>query len=177
MYAINDYVVYGKSGVCKIIDIRKEKFGGVEEQTYCVLEPVHSDKSTIYTPINRNLDKFRRVMSYEEVHDLIQAMPGEETIWIEDLQARGERYGEILKDGDPKQLVGLIKTLHFHHEDMLAKGKKMRMSDDKVMHEAEKLLYDEFAYVLEIKPEEVVPFIKSELESTDKSVFSAEIQK
>ncbi|HHX57566.1 MAG TPA: CarD family transcriptional regulator [Clostridiales bacterium] len=174
MYDINDYVVYGKNGVCKIIDIRKEKFGGAEEQMYCVLEPVHSGKSTIYTPVNRNLDKFREVMSYEEVHDLIQTMPDKETIWIEDFQVRNERYNEILKDGDPKYLVRLIKTLHFHHKDLASKGKKMRMTDDKIMRESEKLLYDELAYVLEIEPDEVLPFITGELELADKTVNSTE---
>lgn len=175
MYAINDYVVYGNNGVCKITDIRKEKFCGAEEQVYCVLEPVHSDKSTIYTPINRNLDKFRNVMSYEEVHELIQAIPDKETIWIEEFQPRNEKYNEILKEGDPKQLIILIKTLHAHREDLIEKGKKMRMTDEKVMREAESLLYDEFAYVLEIEPDEVVPFITNELELPEKTVKSAEV--
>jgi CarD family transcriptional regulator len=172
IYAVNDYVVYGNNGVCKITDIRKEKFYGTEEQVYCVLEPVHSNKSTIYTPINRNLDKFRNVMSCEEVYELIHSIPNEETIWIEDYQARSEKFNEILKEGDPKQLIALIKTLYEHQENLLSNGKKMRMSDEKIKRDAEHLLFDEFAYVLDIQPHEVLPFILNELD--DKKIITAE---
>ena len=37
MFKVNDYVVYGLTGVCQIIDIKKEKVGG-SNQYYFELE-------------------------------------------------------------------------------------------------------------------------------------------
>ena len=46
------------------------------------------------------------------------------------------------------------------------------MSDEKIMRDAEHLLFDEFAYVLDIQPHEVLPFILNELD--DKKIITAE---
>ena len=43
-------------------------------------------------------------------------------------------------------------------------GKKMYASDEKLMREAEKLIYEEFATVLNIKPDKVVDYIVKKFE-------------
>lgn len=45
-----------------------------------------------------------------------------------------------------------------------AKGKKLYKNDEKVMKEAEKMLYEEFAHVLDIRPDQVLPFIMQQIE-------------
>lgn len=169
MYSVNEYIVYGKVGVSKIIDIRKECFTGLEEQTYYVLEPVYSEKSIIYAPVNKNLDKFRKVLTVEEVHEIIEAMPDEKTIWIDNDQSRREQYSEILKEGDHLDIVRLLKTLYARKKELVSKGKKLHVSDERFMKEAEKALFEEFAFVLDIEPEEVLPFIMGELNIASKS--------
>ena len=165
MFSINDCVVYARTGVCKIVDIRKEKFGGHENQMYYVLQPVHSEKSTVYSPIGRNLEKFREIMTIEEVYELIKSIPDEKIIWIENAQDRNEKFGEILKEGSQRDLLKLINTMYFHRDDQLLIGKRLHVADDRIMKDAERLLYDEFAYVLNIKPNEVLLFISGELDS------------
>lgn len=47
MHKINDTVLYGTEGVCKIKDIAKENFGeGIME--YYVLQPIYKQSLTIY---------------------------------------------------------------------------------------------------------------------------------
>ena len=50
MYELNEILVYGSSGVCKLVDIRKEKFAG-SPTMYYILSSVFSGQSTLYVPI------------------------------------------------------------------------------------------------------------------------------
>lgn len=76
---------------------------------------------------------------------------------------RKEKYREILKNGDRQELIQLIRTLYLHQQELKKAGKKFHATDEKILNEAEKILHHEFAYVLDIKLEEVVPFISKEI--------------
>lgn len=85
------------------------------------------------------------------------------------IQLRKEKYNEILKKGNKVELVKLIRTLYLEKEKKKTEGKKLYVGDEKIMAEAERLLHEEFAVVLNIKVDEVLPFILGELEPTEKS--------
>ena len=89
-------------------------------------------------------------------------------IWIDDDTQRYETYHAILQSGDRTQLVQLIKTLYLHQQERREQKKKLHSADEKFMKEAEHLLYEEFAYVLNIKREQVVPFITEQIEIEEK---------
>jgi CarD family transcriptional regulator len=55
-----------------------------------------------------------------------------------------------------------------HQQELKEKGKKLRVSDERFLKDAEKVLYDEFAHVLDIKREEVLPFIFEQIETVRK---------
>ena len=107
-------------------------------------------------------------MTINEVYSLINTMPHTESIWIEDINLRKEKYTKILKSGDNKQLVKLIRTLYLEKEKKKVEGKKLYVNDEKIMTDAEKLLHEEFALVLDIKVDEVLPFILGKLEGLQK---------
>ena len=107
-------------------------------------------------------------MTINEVYSLINTMPHNESIWIEDINLRKEKYTKILKSGDNKQLVKLIRTLYLEKEKKKVEGKKLYVNDEKIMTNAEKLLHEEFALVLDIKVDEVLPFILGKLEVLQK---------
>ena len=83
----------------------------------------------------------------------------EDSIWIADDNARRERYKAILAGGDPSDLIRLIKTLYLRAQTQKAQNKKPRLEDERFMKQAEKLLYEEFAHVLHIQRDEVLPYI------------------
>jgi len=172
LYSINEYIVYGKAGVSQIIDIRKENFEGLEEQTYYVLKPVYSEKSIIYAPVDRNLNKLRKVLTVEEIYEIIGALPEEKTIWIANDHSRKERYLKILKEGSHIELARLLKTLYEKNKELTSTGKKLHVSDERIMKEAERILFEEFAFVLKIEPEEVLPFITEKIEILTKQKSS-----
>ena len=57
----------------------------------------------------------------------------------------------------------MIKALYIHKQQQKQRGRKLHLADEKFLRDAEKMLYDEFAYVLEISPNEVLNFITSTL--------------
>ncbi|MEA5051027.1 MAG: CarD family transcriptional regulator [Oscillospiraceae bacterium] len=164
MFKIGDTVVYESLGVCRITDIRTEKFPSMPPAQYYVLELVYGAQTTVYAPVDSEKLHIRKVLSKQEVLELIARMPDENTQWIENEAERTERYRQILKRGDRGELVGLIKTLYAKREEQLAAGRKFHACDARIMSDAEKVLYEEFALALHIQPDEVVPFITGTLE-------------
>ncbi len=164
MFHVNDTVLYGTEGICVIEDIATRTFDR-KTQEYYVLRPVYGNRSTIFVPTqNEKLcAKMRTLLSPEEIHDMIRAMPGVEPLWIENEAARKQAYGEILRGGDRRALVRLMKTLYLHREKLKTTGRKFHASDERFLKEAEKLLYTEVAHVLHLDPGQVPPFIRQEL--------------
>ena len=137
---------------------------------YYVLKPVYNSNSTVYVPVdNETLTaKMRRVLSAAEIYEIIRAIPSESSMWIEDENERKEKYREILQRGDRMELVRIIKALYHHQQAQRAKGKHLHTADEHFFKEAEKMLYDEFALVLQIRPDQVVPFILQQVELAEK---------
>jgi CarD family transcriptional regulator len=168
-YQVGHTIMYGSQGAFRIAEITEKNLDGKVIEYY-VLKPVIDDKSITFVPVHNEatIAKMRRVLSVDEIHSLIKAMPDENTIWIEDEQARRERYKEIISRGDRTELVRLIKTLYFHQQEQHVKGKRLHVVDEKFMKNAENMLYGEFAHVLNIKPEQVLPFITERLSVDEK---------
>lgn len=163
-FQIHDTVLYGPDGVCEITDIvRKEVLR--ETRTFYELHPKFRPGAVIYLPVdNENTSrKLRPVLTREEVLSAIRNLPAEESIWIERESERKDSYGRIVKSGDCRQLLRLIKTLRERQDSLKQRGKKLHASDDTLLREAEKLLFEEFAFVLGLDREEVPAFIRREL--------------
>lgn len=168
MFQVNDIVLYSSSGVCKITEITQKEIGN-QKIDYYVLKPVYENRSTVFVPTKNEalLAKMRRLLSKEEIYALIREMPEEELIWIEDDAERKEEYRKLLLEGDRRQLVKLIKTLYLHQQKRLEAGKRVHIADSQFLREAEEALYNEFAYVLGLKREEVLPFIVGQIEQAE----------
>lgn len=165
MYAKNETVVYGSSGICKIEDIQKKSFAK-ENRTYYVLKPVYESASTLYVPVdNEHLqEKMRHVLSKEEI-DTLLGMIGENTIeWVEDDRQRAEEFSCILAEGMRVELLDLMKCLYRKKDEFISDGRKFKAADEKMLFTAEKMVNEEFAYVLGINKENVSDYILSKLE-------------
>ena len=108
----------------------------------------------------------KRIMTKDEIYHLINDMPNEESIWISNENERKEKYKEIIFNGNRTELVQLIKTLYIHKQNQRSEGKKLHLADERFLKDAERILYDEFAYVLDITPDKGVPFIMGEIEGS-----------
>ena len=169
MFDVGDTVLYGNQGVCRITARDEKKIAGTVI-TYYVLKPVCDENSTVYVPSSNTelLSKMRAVLSEKEIYELIEELPDKETIWIDDENERKQKYQAIIDEGDRKKLVQLIKTLRITKEEKQKSKKKFHQSDEMILKQAEKLLYSEFALVLNIAPDEVLPFMMQQLHISQK---------
>ena len=165
MFKIGDVVVYSTSGVCEVCEITTKTFGNAQFEYY-VLKPVYKENSEVFVPKNNTelTSKMRQILTRQEIISLIKSMPDESDIWIDDENQRKSYYKQLIANGDRTGLIRLIKTLFNYKEKQKNAGRKLHTTDEKFLKDAEKILYDEFAYVLNISQKEVIPFIAGELE-------------
>lgn len=113
MFEIDDVIIYGAQGVCKIADIEEKSVGGVKKK-YFVLKPISNNSATIFAPTDNEhvLRKMRRLLSENEVNALIDSMPDEDTIWIANDNERKELFNNIITNGDHLELIRMTKTIY-----------------------------------------------------------------
>lgn len=167
MFKVNDTIMYGTQGICKIVEITEKDFMGTKKEYY-VLKPINDAGATLFAPVkNEKIEaKMRRILSEEEIYDLIETMPYEEANWIANENERKEKYKKIIASGDRAELIKMIKALYFHKKQRESDGKHLYLSDERFFKEAERILYDEFQYVLKIRKDELMAFIFNRIESS-----------
>ena len=160
----NTLVAYGSNGICRIEGITEQQIDGVNRKFY-ILRPLDSESSTIYVPTDSAVlcQKMKRLLAADEVLALIEKMPETNTIWLDDDRERNERYHRILADGDCGELVALTKTLYQRKQYLARFGRKLRSADERILQQAEKILFGELAVVLGIERSAVLPFIEQKL--------------
>ena len=105
MFNVNEHVFYSSVGVCRVMDIRSMKLGGSEEQKCYVLKPFKDSNSTIFVPVDNGelLRNMRPIMTRDEIEALIQDMPSEDTIWINNERERGTSYFQKARSCDSRE--------------------------------------------------------------------------
>lgn len=166
MFRINDVVVYGTQGVCQIAGIDEQKTDGVAK-TYFILKPKNEKGTTFYVPIwnEKALAKMRKVMTKDEVNALIDSMPGQKPAWIENENERKAEYKKILAGGDHAAILSMIQALYLYRKEREAEGKRLHMSDEYFMRDAEKLLHNEWQYVLNVDKDGLMAYILERIEN------------
>ena len=163
MFKVNDYVIYGITGVCQVVDITKESLIDNLQKEYYVLKYIYDNDTIIKIPTDNKKVPMRKILSKGDVTTLINSMPNSETIWIDDDRKRNEEFKSILKTGDIENLVKLIRSIYLDKEYKKSIGKKSYKIDDEIMQTAERLLNEEFATILNISPNEVASYISSHI--------------
>ena len=171
MYSVNHMVMHQNLGVCQIIDIRQEEFAFSEKQWYDVLRPYYEGKNSLsYVPVNSEKVKLRKLLSVPEIYNELDQLTQKDSSWIENDKERQDCFVRILRDGDPTQVIQMIRNIHKKQEERSLAGKKLRAADEKILHDAERLLHQEFAYVLDIQLDEVIPFIMKKIQPGESKV-------
>ncbi|WP_367567148.1 CarD family transcriptional regulator [Lacrimispora sp.] len=159
---IGDVIIYGSHGICKVAGLQDMCMDEKVRQ-YFVLKPVYHMTSTVYIPAisNKRKTEVRHILTADEIFTLVRKMSGNDFTWIKDNRERKEFYSRILADGNRSELLKMIKTLRWRRQELknTSKDKKLQISDEDFLKDAEKTLCEEFAYVLNIKLEEVIPFL------------------
>lgn len=124
MFEKGEYIVYGTTGVCQVMDITTMKQKEAPQaKLYYVLEPVSSPGGKILTPVEENKNPMRRIVTREEADRLIEEIRNVKDLQIGDEKQREAKYKEALKSCDCKAWIGIIKTLYRRKKDRMVRGK------------------------------------------------------
>lgn len=159
MFKINDYIMYGMTGVCQVMGIKEEQFLDDDPKDYYILNPVYCDHTTIKVPVEFKDLNARMLHSKEKVTQYIQEMPNKELFWIDDERERNQTFKSMIKKLDCESIITLIKSIYCYKHKLDAPVKKVSKSDEEMMKVAEHLLNEEFAMALGIEPDEVTAYI------------------
>ena len=168
-YHVGEYISCQGIGICQISDISEMDFGDYNPKKYYKLKPVYDVHSTSYLPVDSPEvnSKLRRLITKEELDEVIDDAEKVDIDWIENGKQRAERFSEILSGGDRVEALWLVKTLSLHKAEVEAQSRKFYASDARILAAAEKLVCEEFAFVLGCSKNEVIPYIKAHLKDSE----------
>lgn len=168
MYEAGDYIVYGSSGVCLVEAVGPINIPGTKKaQLYYTLIPQSMNGKKIYTPVDNDKVIIRAVISREEAEELVDTMEETELLWLKDEKGREQIYKEAMRTCDCGAFVRIIRTLYARKESRIADGKKVTSVDERYLHMAKELLYEELSFSLSIEKDEVEEYIINRIEKAE----------
>jgi CarD family transcriptional regulator len=108
--------------------------------------------------------KMRKVMTPKDVDALIDSMPNKQPTWVPNENERKETYKRILASGDQAAIISMVQALFSHKQEREAAGKRLHISDEHFMKDAEQLLYNEWQYVLNLDKAGLMDYIFERLD-------------
>ena len=161
-----EYVKYASNGVCLIEDVSSLDFNPkAKDATYYILRPLSTSSTTIFVPTDNELllSRMRKLLTKEEIDAVIARIDTKNPDWPEDRKERANLFGEIVKRDDPVELLSLARAIYLRRAELNAKGKKLMATDGNVLEQIERLVENEFTFVLDITPAEVNEYIKKKM--------------
>jgi len=148
MYQIGELVQYGTSGVCRVEEI-VQGVPWLQKDTKCyLLVPVSKKEEKIYTPIDNDKVKMRRILSGEEVKELMGKASEIEGLSIVNEKQCENVYREELYSVDCYRWLSLLKTLYARKAARLAIGKKVTATDERYLKSVEDRLKEELNLII-----------------------------
>lgn len=162
MYQKNDTVIYIGSGICKIEDIRTERFAKVSTEYY-VLRPISEKSSRYFVPVGSENGKFTRLMEKQEIDRLFSKVKSCASVWVDDEKQRSEVYSELMKNTDRVKIIKMVGELLERKNGKSPDVKRLKTIDEQFLKEGRQLIESELSYVLSIEKKLVEPFILKKL--------------
>ncbi len=156
MFSTGQTVLYGSNGVCKVDGVTEKRIGSSKIEYY-VLKPVSANTSTLFVPVSNQqlVGKIRCVLTAEEAKGILDSLP-ECGLWNDNKLERSETFKAVISSGDSVELIRLIRLISLHEREQLKKGKRLHISDERFLKEAEKMICEEFSIVLNTTRESVL---------------------
>ena len=151
MFQIDQLVIYGVQGACKIVstEIRKVERKNIE---YFVLESVQQPGSCYYIPTQNPtaLSKLRPIITIQELdrclNDPIDFAPD----IFADENTRKQKYREWIASSQFHILFSATRAVLRYRNIQLLTGRKLHLCDESFLKDAEKILCGEISAVLSV---------------------------
>ena len=140
MYKIGEVIAHNKLGLCTIKEITQ-----INDIDYYVLIS-NIDNTKIMIPISKADKLTRKIITKEEIEELVNKIPNINIDLIKDFKTRMKTYDELLKSGEIENLAILSRTIYEYKKE----SNNLTMADKEIFKVTEKILFDELAYVLDM---------------------------
>ncbi len=150
MYSVGQKVLYGSNGVCVIEDITEKKVGR-EKIEYYVLKPVCAKSSTLYVPTHNEklVSRIRFVLSADQIRDILKNFKSELS-WDDNKLNRNDSFRAVISGARCDELISLVRLIYSKRAELEQRGKRLHVSDERFLREAEKMLCDEISDAFQI---------------------------
>ena len=144
IYNINNYVVYPKHGVGKIISVEKAKVGNIEITFYKVM--IEKEKLTLSIPLNQQ-SHLRHVSSINQINKAMNILKGKPKIKRTMWSRRAQEYEQKINSGKLYELAEVVRDLN-KKTDVIA---EQSYSERQLFEKAYERLKSEFKVILNDK--------------------------
>ena len=148
IYNINDFVVYPKDGVGKIISVEKALIGGIESQNYKI--EILKDKLTLQLPINKQ-SLLRPICSTHQINKCISILKTKPKVKRTMWRRRAQEYEQKINSGKIYELAEVVRDLNKNTNTIADQSYSERLLFEKAYDRLE----SEFEVVLKISQEDV----------------------
>ena len=108
MFKKGEYIIYGRSGICKIEDITQLSISGADKKRlYYELTPLNIKGNRVYFPVDKKDANARKVITEQEAWALLDEIPNIEEIGVTNEKLREESYKQALNSCDYRQWVAV----------------------------------------------------------------------
>ena len=153
MFAVDDKVMYGIIGVCKVEAIDTPPITGVSGNYY-FLQPVFDDRGLIYSPIENKVP-MREIITKSQCDELINRAKNCQNDEALSQKLNFTDYDTCIKSQDTDSLLHLIRFLYSTKNARAKELRKMKSMDNRFLTTARKLLYGEMAVAMDCSIEEI----------------------
>ncbi len=148
IYNVNDFVVYPKHGVGKIISVEKAVIGDIDINFYKVL--IERDKLTLTIPINQQ-SNLRPICSVHQVNKCISILKSKPKVKRTMWSRRAQEYEQKINSGKIYELAEVVKDLNKNTNTIADQS----YSERQLFEKAYDRLEGELKVVLKISDEDV----------------------
>ena len=149
IYNINNYVVYPKHGVGKIVSIEKAKMGGIDITFYKV--SVDREKLSLSIPLNQQ-SHLRPISTINQVNKAISILKTKPKIKRTMWSRRAQEYDQKINSGKLYDLTEVVRDLN-KKTDIIA---EQSYSERQLFEKAYERLKSEFEVVLKDKAQQKI---------------------
>ena len=146
-YNINDFVVYPKHGVGKIISVEKATIGDIGINFYKIL--IERDKLTLTIPINQQ-SHLRPISSINQINKCVSILKSKPKIKRTMWSRRAQEYEQKINSGKIYELAEVVKDLNKTSNTLADQS----YSERELFEQAYDRLQSEFEVVLKISAED-----------------------
>lgn len=161
------HVRYGGTGICLIDRVEEVPYPGPQPMRLCyVLKPLRNVGMEVSVPLDNETlcAKMQPLRSREEIDSMLDAaLQDTEMPWNEERKLRGAEFRKILAGGDAHELLRMIRCILRQSKILRAAGKHLSAMDDNARKDAARMLDEEFAFSLNMTPEEASNYICEKL--------------